>query len=112
MVQSKANIYGFETTGEIIRTLNGQNGSSARSDVGNEHDKGNVINDLGKSEKPAIPTEWTSENANILTSLVRFIPGIQKPFGIARNRKYFGEAEKDKYIFRYASISETKTVRG
>ena len=102
VVQSKANIYGFETTGEIIHTLNGQNGSSARSYVGNEHDKGNVISDLGKTEKPTISTEWTSESANILTSLVRFIPGIQKPFGIARNRKYFGNPEKDKYIFRYA----------
>ena len=102
MVRSKANIYGFETTGEIIHTLNGQNGSSARSYVGNEHDKGNVISDLGKTEKPTISTEWTSENANILTSLVRFIPGIQNPFGIARNRNYFGKPEKDKYIFRYA----------
>ena len=102
VVQSKANIYGFETTGEIIHTLNGQNGSSARSYVGNEHDKGNVISDLGKSEKPTNPIKWTSENANFLTSLVRFIPGIQKPFGIARNRKYFGKPESDKYIFRYA----------
>lgn len=106
VVQSKANIYGFETTGEIIHTLNGQNGSSARSYVGNEHDKGNVISDLGKSEKPTNPIKWTSENANILTSLVRFIPGIQKPFGIARNRKYFGKPESDKYIFRSCVMEE------
>lgn len=78
VVRSKGNVYGFETTNELITQAPYETSTT--------------------SERTAARL---SENASTLTQLFRVIPGINLPFGAAWNRKYFGKPESDNYILRY-----------
>lgn len=75
VVRSKGNVYGFET--ELVDEAPDQ---TTRT---NER------------------TAYLSESAKTLTQLFRVIPGINLPFGVAWNRKYFRNPESDNYILRY-----------
>ncbi|KAL9988566.1 hypothetical protein ACROYT_G003024 [Oculina patagonica] len=77
VVRSKGNIYGFETTNELITQAAGQTPTT-------------------NSERAAP----LIENTNTLTQLFRVIPGIAVPFGAAWNRKYYTKPENDNYILR------------
>lgn len=79
VVRSKGNVYGFETSNELITQA---------------------------PDQMSTYTTWEraahlSDNANTLTQLFRVIPGISLPFGAAWNRKYFRKPESDNYILRY-----------
>jgi len=78
VVRAKGNIYGFETTNEHITQAPDQKTMT--------------------SERGTAPL---SENANTLTQLFRVIPGINLPFGVTWNRKYFRKPKSDDYIIRY-----------
>jgi len=72
------------------------------NDTENGQDQGKIFNELRLSDKRSVADDcsWTSEDTDTLTSLVRFIPGIQVPFGMARNIRYLWKPENDKYILR------------
>ncbi|XP_020610412.1 uncharacterized protein LOC110048987 isoform X2 [Orbicella faveolata] len=75
VVRSKGNVYGFETTSELIIQAPYETSTT--------------------SERTAARL---SENASTLTQFFRVIPGINLPFGAAWNRKYFRKPESDNYI--------------
>jgi len=77
VVRSKGNVYGFETTNELVTQAPDQ---TTRT---NER------------------TAYLRESAKTLTQLFRVIRGIHLPFGVAWNRKYFRKPESDNYILRY-----------
>ena len=78
VVRSKGNVYGFETTNELLTQTPYQTPTT--------------------SERTARLSEKYSD---ILTQLFRVVPGIKLPFGTAWNRKYFRKPESDNYILRY-----------
>lgn len=106
VVLSKANVYGFETNGGT-RTTPAPNSqimsSPALSDSENGKDQGSGITEPGLTNKCSFPEKhsWTSEDTNNLTQLVRFVPGIKVPFGMARDIKYLWKPDSDKYVLRY-----------
>ena len=105
VVLSKANVYGFETS--TTPAPKSQSVSSpALSDSENGKDQGSVIREPGLSNKCSFPEKhsWTYEDTNNLTQLVRFVPGINVPFGVARNIKYLWKPDNDKYILRYVAF--------
>jgi len=75
VVRSKANVYGFETTNELV--------------THQAPDQTTRTNER---------TAYLRESAK---TLFRVIPGIHLPFGVAWNRKYFRKPESDNYILRY-----------
>ena len=77
VVRLKGNVYGFETTNELVTQAPDQTTTT------NER------------------TAYLSESAKTLTQLFRVIPGINLPFGVAWNRNYSRKPESDNYILRY-----------
>lgn len=109
VVRSKGNVYGFESISDLIthvpETFIRRNSESAASLTEEGKKKEHVSDPLNSKYSITVEFFQDREKTSILTQLLRKIPGIEVPFGIAWNRKYFNKPENDHYILRYFIIS-------